>query len=142
MEDKLSAKLRIEPRWTDLDPVGHVNNSAFLVYAEEARSRLLKPVLPDAWHRVVVVHNAIDYFHPVLESDIVEVSTAVAAVGKSSLTTTSAISTIHGQCCATVRTVQVILHTDRTRTRPWSNDERASLEGLVDPACRNNAAVR
>ncbi|MDT5080597.1 MAG: acyl-CoA thioester hydrolase, partial [Mycobacterium sp.] len=28
----MTAPLQIEPRWTDLDPAGHVNNSVFLVY--------------------------------------------------------------------------------------------------------------
>ena len=37
----MTTLLRIEPRWTDLDPVGHVNNTVFLVYAEEARNRFL-----------------------------------------------------------------------------------------------------
>jgi acyl-CoA thioester hydrolase len=135
-EDKLPVpgNIRIEPRWTDLDPVGHVNNSVFLVYAEEARNRFLKAVLPDAWDWIVVVRNAVDYHHPVFESDVLEVSSTVAAVGNSSLTTTSVISTIHGQRCATVQTVQVVMRTDRTRTRPWSTDERASLEARTDPA--------
>jgi Thioesterase-like superfamily len=54
----VTAVLRIEPRWTDLDPVGHVNNNVFLVYAEEARARFLHAALPDTWSSIVVVHNA------------------------------------------------------------------------------------
>jgi acyl-CoA thioester hydrolase len=121
--------LRIEPRWTDLDPVGHVNNSVFLVYAEEARNRFLKAAVPGAWNWIVVVNNTIDYHRPVLQTDLIEVSSVVAAVGNSSLTTMNVISTADGQRCATVRTVQVVLHTDRTATRPWTAEERASLEG-------------
>jgi acyl-CoA thioester hydrolase len=120
--------IRIEPRWTDLDPVGHVNNSVFLVYAEEARNRFLKAAIPGAWNWIVVVNNTIDYHRPVLLTDVIEVSSVVAAVGNSSLTTTNVISTGDGQPCATVRTVQVVLQTDRTRTRPWTADERAALK--------------
>ena len=123
--------LRIEPRWTDLDPVGHVNNNVFLVYAEEARARYLRYTLPAAWNMVVVVHNSIDYHSPVEETDVVEVTSVVEKVGTSSFATRNVISTTDGRLCATVRTVQVVLRTDRTGTRPWTEEERAVLESLI-----------
>jgi acyl-CoA thioester hydrolase len=126
----MSAVLRIEPRWTDLDPVGHVNNSVFLVYAEEARARFLQQALPGALNRIVVVHNGIDYHHPVLQSEAVEVTSAVESVGTSSFTTVNIVATASHKC-ATVRTVQVVLCEDRSRTRPWTDDERGSLNELI-----------
>lgn len=44
----MTTPIQIEPRWTDLDPAGHVNNSVFLVYAEESRNRFLHELLPTA----------------------------------------------------------------------------------------------
>ena len=102
----------------------------FLVYAEEARARLLHQALPDARDRVVVVHNDIDYHRPVLQSDSVEVTSAVESVGTSSFTTMNTISVVSHKC-ATVRTVQVVMRKDRTRTRPWTDDERAALNKLI-----------
>ncbi|MBE1551933.1 acyl-CoA thioester hydrolase [Mycobacterium sp. OAS707] len=128
--------LRLIPRWTDLDPVGHVNNSVYLVYAEEARAVFLRDVLPDAWNSVVVVHNAVDYHHPVEELDLVEVSSVVDSVGTTSLTTVSVIATAQGKC-STVKTVQVVMNNDRSGTRPWTDSERATLNKLIaeaDPA--------
>jgi len=125
--------LRVEPRWTDLDPAGHVNNSVYLVYAEEARARLLPQALPSAWDRVVVVHNEIDYHRPVLLSDSVEVTCAVESFGTSSFTTVHAV-TAAGHKCATVRTVQVVLREDRSGARPWTVDERVALNDLIVPA--------
>jgi acyl-CoA thioester hydrolase len=122
--------LRIEPRWTDLDPAGHVNNSVFLVYAEEVRARLLPQALPRAWQRVVVVHTAIDYHHPVLGSDSVEVTCAVESVGTSSFTTASVVATATHKC-ATLSTVQVVLREDRSGTRRLADDERAALNALL-----------
>ena len=122
--------LRVEPRWTDLDPVGHVNNSVFLVYAEEARARFLHAALPDTWNSIVVVHNAIDYHHPVVQSDLLEVSSAVESIGTSSFTTINVVATASHRC-ATVRTVQVVLREDRSATRPWTVGERAALEELL-----------
>jgi acyl-CoA thioester hydrolase len=126
----MSAVLRIEPRWTDLDPVGHVSNSVFLVYAEEARARYLRAALPDAWNRIVVVHSDIDYHHPVWLSDSVEVTSAVESVGTSSFTTVNVVATATHKC-TTVRTVQVVLCDDRSGARPWTADERAVLESLL-----------
>lgn len=126
----MTAVLRIEPRWTDLDPVGHVNNSVFLVYAEEARARFLHQALPGAWNHIVVVHSDLDYHHPVLLSDLVEVTSAVESVGTSSFTTVNIVATATHKC-ATVRTVQVVVREDRSRARPWADDERAILNKLV-----------
>jgi acyl-CoA thioester hydrolase len=126
----MSTVLRVDPRWTDLDPVGHVSNSVFLVYAEEARARYLRQALPDAWSHVVVVHSDIDYHHPVFQSDAVEVTSAVEGVGTSSFTTVNIIATATHKC-ATVRTVQVVLRKDGGKTRPWTDDERAVLNNLI-----------
>ncbi|GAC1395630.1 MAG: hypothetical protein NVSMB60_02360 [Mycobacterium sp.] len=128
-----TAVLRLTPRWTDLDPVGHVNNSVFLVYAEEARAQYLRDALPGAWNSVVVVHNAIDYHHPVEQWDLIEVSSTVDSVGTTSLTTVNVIATKHGKC-ATVKTVQVVIKDARSGTRPWTEAERATLSGLVAAA--------
>ena len=126
----MTTVLRIEPRWTDLDPAGHVNNSVFLIYAEEARNRFLYRTLPDTWSSIVVVPNAIDDHHPVVQSDLVEVSSAVEAIGTTSFTTINVIATAAHRC-ATVRTVQVVLREDRSATRPWTVGERATLEELL-----------
>jgi acyl-CoA thioester hydrolase len=115
-----------------LDPLGHVTNSVFLVYAEEARSRYLRAAVPEAWKSVVVVHNAIDYHQPVFDTDVVEVSSVIDHIGNSSLTTVNAMATARG-LCATVRTVQVVLREDGIGTRPWTASERASLEAASEP---------
>ena len=122
--------LKIEPRWTDLDPAGHVTNSVFLVYAEEARRHLLRELLPTAWSTIVVVHNGIDYHHPVFQDDRLEVSSALEKIGTSSFTTVTTIATATDRC-ATVRTVQVVLAADKAGTRPWTSDERAALTSLL-----------
>jgi acyl-CoA thioester hydrolase len=129
-EEPMTTVLRIEPRWTDLDPAGHVNNTVFLVYAEEARNRFLFSTLPDTCSSIVVVHNTIDYHHPVVQSDIIEVSSAVEVIGTTSFTTINVVATATHQC-ATVRTVQVVLREDRSATRPWTAGERTTLEELL-----------
>ncbi|TPG36441.1 acyl-CoA thioesterase [Mycolicibacterium hodleri] len=124
------ATIQIEPRWTDLDPVGHVNNSVFLVYAEEARNRFIHAILPTAWGSMVVVHSAIDYHHPIELHDRLEVTSAIEKIGTTSFTTVNVISTATHRC-ATVRNVQAVLNEDRSSARPWTADERAALEKLL-----------
>lgn len=133
----MALPLRIEPRWTDLDPVGHVNNTVFLVYAEEARNRYLRAAIPEAWHSVVVVHNAVDYHSSVEATDVVLVTSTVESIGRTSLTTLNEIAIEGGRLCATVRAVQVILTHDDRKPRPWTDAERASLSQFVqDPMDR------
>ncbi|QNJ95861.1 acyl-CoA thioesterase [Mycolicibacterium fluoranthenivorans] len=126
----MSSPLRIEPRWTDLDPVGHVNNSVFLVYAEEARARFLYAELPGTWQHIVVVHNSIDYHSSVVVTDVVHVTSTVGSIGRTSFTTVNEIATDEGRRCATVRTVQVVLDPDGQHPRPWTDLERAALSEL------------
>lgn len=134
----MTAVLRIEPRWTDLDSVGHVNNNVFLVYAEEARARFLHAALPETWSSIVVVHNAIDYHHPVVQTDVLEVTSDVDAIGTTSFTTINVVATATHRC-ATIRTVQVVLREDRSATRPWTAGERATLEELHAAGTRSGA---
>jgi acyl-CoA thioester hydrolase len=128
----MTVTLRIEPRWTDMDPAGHVNNSVYLVYAEEARARYLRAALPKAWDSLVVVNNSIDYHSPVEEDEKLDITSGVESVGTSSCKTISVISTTEGRKCATVRTVQAVLREDRKGTRPWTDAERASLEAVAE----------
>jgi len=115
-----------------LDPIGHVTNSVFLVYAEEARSRYLRAAVPSAWSSVVVVHNAIDYHQPVFDTDVVEVSSIIDNIGTSSMTTVNTMTTVKG-VCATVKTVQVVLRDDGSSTRPWTDTEREALNAAANP---------
>jgi acyl-CoA thioester hydrolase len=86
------------------------------------------------------VHSAIDYHHPVLVTDVLEVSSDVEKVGNTSFTTINVIANAEHKC-ATVRTVQVVVREDRTATRPWNADERAALEGLLAAAQRGKAVA-
>lgn len=58
-------------RWADADAYGHVNNALFLRYAEEARTRMFREMLPtdDPARRrnaFVVSQSVVDYSAPLL----------------------------------------------------------------------------
>ncbi|MER5443466.1 thioesterase family protein [Streptomyces sp. NPDC002790] len=56
-------------RWSDQDSYGHINNSCFLTYLEEARTRMVQDLLPAEEaerrrHAFVVQQSVIDYKKP------------------------------------------------------------------------------
>lgn len=58
-------------RWADADTYGHVNNSLFLTYLEEARTRMFHDMLPAAeadlrQYAFVVSQSLVDYRAPLV----------------------------------------------------------------------------
>ncbi|MFF3640437.1 acyl-CoA thioesterase [Streptomyces sp. NPDC002564] len=56
-------------RWSDQDSYGHINNSCFLTYLEEARTRMVQELLPTEEaerrrHAFVVKQSVIEYNRP------------------------------------------------------------------------------
>jgi acyl-CoA thioester hydrolase len=124
---------RIEIRWRDMDGFGHVNNSTYLTYLEEARDQFLTDLVGETIHRVVIRRIEIDFVSGLTqEDDHVDVDVRLTGVGTSSLTLEERIvSLADGRVAATARTVMV--HTDESRTAsaPWPAHVRASVEASV-----------
>lgn len=61
---------RIHVRFSDLDILGHVNNSIYLSYFEIARVHYFAELLGKTWdwkkYTVVLVKNEVEYLRPVL----------------------------------------------------------------------------
>lgn len=125
---------RVEIRWRDLDGFGHVNNSTYLTYLEEARDQYLTDILGEAVHRVVIRRIEIDFVSGLTQDDDhVDVDVRLTGVGTSSLTLDERIvSVADGRVAATAQTVMV--HTDESRTAsaPWPAEARAAL-GKASP---------
>jgi acyl-CoA thioester hydrolase len=127
---------RIEIRWRDLDGFGHVNNSTYLTYLEEARDQHLTDVLGEAVHRAVIRRIEIDFVSGLTQDDdYVDVDVRLTGVGTSSLTLDERIvSVLDGRVAATAKTVMV--HTDETRTAsaPWPHDSRDAIDAALATA--------
>jgi len=77
-------------RWGDMDAAGHVNNSRFFSYFEEARVEWLKATLDDAMlseSGPVLAHASCDFEHPVTHPASLAVEVYAKPPGKTSLTT-------------------------------------------------------
>ncbi|HKV69356.1 MAG TPA: thioesterase family protein [Gaiellales bacterium] len=127
---------RIEIRWRDLDGFGHVNNSTYLTYLEEARDQHLTDVLGEAVHRTVIRRLEIDFVSGLTqEDDYVDVDVRLTGVGTSSVTLEERIiSVLDGRVAATAKTVMV--HTDESRTAsaPWPDDSRDAIDATLAAA--------
>jgi acyl-CoA thioester hydrolase len=110
---------RIEIRWRDLDGFGHVNNSTYLTYLEEARDQYLTDVLGEAVHRAVLRHIEVDFVSGLTQADdYVDLEERV-------------VSTMDGRVAATAKTVMV--HTDETRnaSAPWPHASRDAIDAAL-----------
>jgi acyl-CoA thioester hydrolase len=129
----MHAVKRIEIRWRDLDGFGHVNNSTYLTYIEEARDEFFTELLGETVHRVVIRHIEVDFVSGLVHADdFVDVELSLEAVGTSSATTREVIrSTADGRVAAEARSV--VVHTDSGRgaSEPWPDDSRQALEARL-----------
>ena len=122
---------RIEIRWCDVDAYEHVNNAVYATYLEECRDEWLGLALDgvgDAWD-YVLARVAIDFRRELrLEDDAVVVSCRLARVGTSSLTLREEIRTADGTLAAESEAVLVARDRTAGRSRPLTEQERASFE--------------
>lgn len=133
----------VHVRWDDLDAFGHINNAAYLTFAQEARSDFTwysrkrngeTPILAD----MVVARAEIDYLEPIYEGGIeVDVAISVTRMGNASFDLFYEISR-DGVMHARVKTVQVAVSMDTKRSRPLNDEERSFLTRyLVEPSKEN-----
>jgi len=82
-------KLKIKVRFADLDAMRHVNNAAYLTYLEEARIDYFNSLFHRNKKRLdfeaVVARIEIDYLHPVVLGDEIEVYTRISDLGHKSV---------------------------------------------------------
>ncbi|MFS0865493.1 acyl-CoA thioesterase [Fredinandcohnia sp. 179-A 10B2 NHS] len=81
-------KTIIEPRVSETDGVGHINNTTIPIWLEAGRNKLFKLFMPNLsfknWNMIVVNIN-VDYIAQIHYGTPVEVHTHVKKIGNSSL---------------------------------------------------------
>jgi acyl-CoA thioester hydrolase len=122
---------RIRIRWRDMDAYGHVNNAVYLNYLEEARDRWVQKVLgpvSDTWH-FVLARVAIDFRSELTQDDEeIVVRCRLDSIGRTSVRTREEILMRDGTVSAESESVIVARHPDSGRSRPLTDEERATLE--------------
>jgi len=81
----------IPVRWGDMDALGHVNNTVYFRYAEQARIDWLDSIgvrdIVDVEEGVVIVNASCTFLKPIAYPATVEIRTLIGKPGRSSLPT-------------------------------------------------------
>ena len=100
---------RIPIRWGDMDAMGHVNNTVYFRYMEQARISWFESLVPraDAWGEIgiVIVNASCNFRRPINYPGTVEVKVFAGAPGGSSVPTFYELSVeqqLHADGAATV----------------------------------------
>lgn len=121
----------ISTRYTDLDPLGHVNNAAVAVIFQEARGKMEEAAGTLEYfreHRSVVVSLCIEYAAELFFPDPVEVSTGVLHLGRTSIT----IGQVARQRGRTAAYAEVVLvFADDNGSKPIPEEMRAGYERML-----------
>lgn len=104
-------RTKIQKRFADIDMFGHVNNGAYLQYADTAKfafftEKMDEPFNPAALG-LVIASIKCDFYAQTFMNDEIEVLTAVTHIGHTSLTVEQRIVGAHGDVHAIVTTVMV-----------------------------------
>jgi acyl-CoA thioester hydrolase len=138
---------RIEVRFRDCDPMGHVNNAVYLTYLEQARfahwralwgfqarergwsSSSAEDRLGEEMPGVILAHADIDYRLPARYGDVLEVRIGLAALGRTSFTYEYEILDENARVVATAKSVQVMYDYAAGKPVPVPDPIRARLSG-------------
>jgi acyl-CoA thioester hydrolase len=127
-------RIPVYRRFSDLDPLGHVNNVVFLDYLQEARVGLvndLRLVQADDFAQVVVKQDITHRKPLLLAPEPIVIETWVTHIGNSSYTLGYRILDEHGDVAAEANTTLAVV--DKATGRPvrMSAELRAVLEPLT-----------
>ena len=144
---------KLDVRFRDCDPMGHVNNAVYLTYLEQARLAQWRALwgfgrrseagaseqrgadglpAPDVGAGplpgVILARVEMDYKAPARFGDVLEVKIGLASVGRTSFTYEYEIVDDRGRLVASARTVQVMYDYAAQRAVPIP----AEISGLFD----------
>ena len=124
----------IEVRFRDCDPLGHVNNAAYLTYLEQARLFYWRSLwgfgaeAAAALPGVIMARAEIDYKRAAKYGQVLDVRILSGPIGQTSFTYDYVIVDEAGETVATARTVQVMYDYATRSSKPVPPEVRAALE--------------
>lgn len=135
MSDIFSCEVQV--RWGDSDRLGHVNNTKYAEYMQEARILFLKAKLAPLGGRpgyLVVRKMTIEFLVPVTDqSGPLQIDVVTTHVGTSSFTVRHVIRDNAGVECAFGDALMVGFDAATEKSRPLADSERAVLEASLVP---------
>jgi acyl-CoA thioester hydrolase len=116
----------IQVRFADTDALGHLNNTSYALYAEQARLDFLHEATGERRGGYILAHIALDFRRQVRYGDAVHVETWVERLGTTSLTLAQRVIA-NGENAADVRSVVVRFDYEAQRPVPLDDAARAWL---------------
>ena len=128
---------RLEVRFRDCDPMGHVNNAVYLTYLEQTRFAHWRslwgfgtPQTPTGMPGVILARVECDYRRPAKSGDMLDVRLTVAELGRTSFKYEYEIVDVQGRTVLTAKTVQVMYDYAAEKPVPIPEDIRALLASV------------
>jgi len=125
---------RLEVRFRDCDPMGHVNNAVYLTYLEQTRFAhwrtlwgLGTPQTPTGMPGVILARVECDYRRPAKYGDMLDVRLTVAELGRTSFKYEYEIVDAEGRVVVSAKSVQVMYDYAAEKPVPIPDDIRALL---------------
>jgi acyl-CoA thioester hydrolase len=127
-------RVRVHRRFSDLDPLGHVNNVVFHDYLQEARIGMLQDLgfVRGPGFAQVVAQQDIKHLKPLLlHPEPVMVETWIEHVGNSSYRIAYRVIDENGDCAAVATTVMAVVDADTGRPIRMPDKLRDVLTALT-----------
>ena len=127
---------RLDVRFRDCDPMGHVNNAVYLTYLEQTRFAHWRslwgfgnPQLPEGLPGVILARIECDYKRSPRYGDALEIRMRVEEIGRTSFKYDYEIVDAEGRTVALAKSVQVMYDYAAEKPVPIPAHIRALLEG-------------
>ncbi len=120
----------LQVRWSDSDRLGHVNNTRFTEYLQEARVHFINECFGGGSTRgaTVVRKLTVDFLRPILDdSGPLVIEVFVPTIGRTSFGVAHRVLDAAGSLCAEAEAVMVAFDLDSQTARSLTEHERAGL---------------
>jgi acyl-CoA thioester hydrolase len=125
--------ITVQPRFGDMDILGHINNTVPALWCELARTAVLKIFCPDlnispeSWP-LIVAHTDFDFLEEMDIKSAIEIKTWISKIGNSSFTVYHEVWQDE-RCCVKSHAVMVCFNFNIKKSFPIPEDKRKILEG-------------
>ena len=135
--DQFRSWTAVTIRFSDQDPLGHINNVAYAAYIEAARTMFLGRLLDSQKHPTIdfmLASVKIDYLKEAHYPGTIDVGAHLIRLGNKSITTGYGIF-LGDKCLATSKSINVFFDTQTRETVAIPDDVRIALQ--ADPLQEN-----
>lgn len=125
-----TVSIKIQTRYGDLDPLGHVNNAVYLSYLEMGRMKFLRENLPEydpMMANIVLARIEIDFKKSIMLDDAINLETSIESMGRTSVRFLQRIVAESGEETYSIAKVTAVFIDGNRKPRPIPEAFRNTL---------------